>query len=193
MWKSPDGSHIAAAVAAAEAADVAVVFVGSDQSVEAENFDRTNITMVGLQNELVAAVAAANPKTVVVRAVDRRFVLLLVLLLVLTLSFRLQVLINGGPLDVSMVAGKVGAIVESFYPGQMGGDAIVSTLTGASNRWGRTPYTTYFQVRGVPTGCLPADSCPQPTCLALGIDLAAPQADTFTSRTLRSAMCAMST
>ena len=87
VGKGVDRSGFAAAVAAAKAADVAVLFVGSDQTTEAENYDRFNITLAGVQEELVAAVVGANPKTVVV-------------------------LINGGPLAIESVKGTVPAIVE---------------------------------------------------------------------------------
>ena len=36
-------------------------------------------------------------------------------------------------------------MVEAFYPGQLGGDGIISALTGAANKFGRMPYTTYFK------------------------------------------------
>ena len=73
--KAKDKSMFPAAVAAAKAADVAVVFMGSDQTTEAENYDRREIALSGVQEELLAAVVAANPRTVLV-------------------------LINGGPLAV---------------------------------------------------------------------------------------------
>jgi hypothetical protein len=57
-------SGIADAAAAAAAADVAVLFVGSDQTTEAENFDRQNITLAGVQESLLKAVLEANPKTI---------------------------------------------------------------------------------------------------------------------------------
>ena len=120
VGKDRDESGIPAAAAAARAADVAVLFVGSDQTTEAESFDRARLGLAGVQEALFAAVVAANPRTVVV-------------------------LINGGPIAAESVKEKAAAVVEAFYPGQLGGDGIVSTLTGAANKFGRMPYTTYFK------------------------------------------------
>ena len=54
------------------------------------------------------------------------------------------VLINGGPLAIEAEAASVPAIVECFYPGQLGGEAIVDALMGDVNVFGKMPYTTYF-------------------------------------------------
>ena len=114
-----DTSGIAPAAQAAAAADVAVVFVGSDQTTEAENFDRSDITLAGVQEQLVRAVVAAQPNTVVV-------------------------FISGGPVSSPWIAVNVPSIVQSFYPGELGGDAIVDVLTGAFNPSGRLPVTMYY-------------------------------------------------
>jgi beta-glucosidase len=83
--KAVDKSGFAAAIAAAKAADVAVLFLGSDQTTEAENYDRKEIGLAGVQEELLAAVVAANPKTVLV-------------------------LINGGPLAIESAKETVPAM-----------------------------------------------------------------------------------
>ncbi|POX36079.1 glycosyl hydrolase, partial [Streptomyces sp. Ru73] len=57
---------LAEAVAAARAADTAVVVVATTERVESEGFDRTDLKLPGRQDELVRRVAAANPRTVVV-------------------------------------------------------------------------------------------------------------------------------
>ena len=120
--KAKDTSMIPAAVAAAKAADVAVLFLGSDQTTEAENYDRDSLGLVGVQEQLLKAVVEAQPNTVVV-------------------------LIHGGPVALSDWAQQhVKAVVDAFYPGELGGDAIVDTLLGADgyNRFGRMPYTVYY-------------------------------------------------
>lgn len=61
-----DEQLIADAVEAAKAADVAVVVVGTNSKVESEGFDRESLCLPGRQDDLVAAVTAANPRTVVV-------------------------------------------------------------------------------------------------------------------------------
>eukprot|EP01051_Picozoa_sp_SAG22_P005384 SAG22_NODE_318_length_12494_cov_18.507705_1_plen_51_part_00 len=50
-----------------------------------------------------------------------------------------MVLINGGPIAAEPVKAKAAAVVEAFYPGQLGGDGIISTLTGAVNKFGKMP------------------------------------------------------
>ena len=113
-----DTSHIADAVSAAKASDVALVFIGIDGSIENEGHDRTTIDLPGAQLQLVQQVYAANKNTVVV-------------------------LINGGPLAIEWIKDNVPAIVEAFYPGELGGDAIANILFGKVNPSGRLPYTIY--------------------------------------------------
>lgn len=62
----PAAEEFAAAVELARTSDVAVVVVGTTEQIESEGFDRTDLRLPGRQDELVAAVAAANPRTVVV-------------------------------------------------------------------------------------------------------------------------------
>ncbi|WFR67273.1 glycoside hydrolase family 3 C-terminal domain-containing protein [Curtobacterium flaccumfaciens] len=63
----PDADRmIADAVEVARSSDVAVVFVGTSAENEAEGFDRTDLALPGRQDDLVRAVAAVNPRTVVV-------------------------------------------------------------------------------------------------------------------------------
>jgi hypothetical protein len=112
-------SGFPAAVAAASAADVAVVFVGLDQTSEAENFDRDVITLPGVQESLVQAILAVQPRTVVV-------------------------LMNGGIVSSPWMAANVPAILEAWYGGELGGDAVIDALGGAYSPAGRMPVTTYF-------------------------------------------------
>ena len=67
---APDDSDpeglIAAAVTAAAASDIAVVVVGTNSKVESEGYDRENLDLPGRQDDLVRAVAAANPRTIVI-------------------------------------------------------------------------------------------------------------------------------
>ena len=100
------------AVAAAEAADVAVVFV-RDTATEAT--DRDTIELPGEQDELVEAVAAANDQTLVVTN-------------------------TSGPVELPW-AGDVAAVVSQWYPGQSHGDAIASVLYGDADPGGRLPVT----------------------------------------------------
>ena len=128
-----DQSGFAEAVAAARAADVAVVFVGltpcngwgPTPCNEGESHDRNehldsagDIGLPGSQQALVEAVAAVQPNYVVV-------------------------LINGGALGVDWIAKHTPAVVEAFYPGEMGGDAIIDVLSGDYNPTGKLPVTVY--------------------------------------------------
>lgn len=118
----PDTSGIADAVAKAKAADVAVVFLGADQTTEAENFDRRDLGLVGAQEELLQAVAAVQPNTVVV-------------------------LIHGGPIAVEAAVANpnVTAILDAFQPGELGADAVLDALEGVIAPAGAMPYTSYYK------------------------------------------------
>jgi len=107
----PDRS-IEDAVAAAEDADVAVVFV-RDQATEAA--DRESLRLPGDQDELVAAVAAANENTVVV-------------------------LNTSGPVELPW-RDDVAAVLASWYPGQAHGDAAAAVVYGDADPAGRLPVT----------------------------------------------------
>ncbi|MDT4989202.1 MAG: beta-glucosidase [Micromonosporaceae bacterium] len=109
---SSDGADTAQAAQLAAAADVAVVIVGD---VEREGADRPNMSLTGNQNQLVAAVAAANPHTVVV--VD-----------------------SGAPVLMPWVD-SVPAVVEAWYPGEEDGNALASVLFGDVNPAGKLPVT----------------------------------------------------
>ncbi|MER7544514.1 glycoside hydrolase family 3 C-terminal domain-containing protein [Spirillospora sp. NPDC127506] len=106
---------LAAAVAAARDADAAVVVVGTNDDVESEGFDRTSLALPGRQDELVSAVAAANPRTIAV--------------------------VNAGAPVLMPWRDEVAAVLWAWLPGQEGGDAIADVLTGAAEPGGRLPTT----------------------------------------------------
>jgi beta-glucosidase len=125
-----DGSGDAAAlraeaVAAASAAEVAVVFAGLPASEESEGFDREHIDLPAAQLELIDAVAAANPNTVVV-------------------------LSNGGVVALPF-AGTVPAIVEAWLLGQGGGGATADVLFGAVNPSGKLTETVPLKLSDNPS------------------------------------------
>ncbi|TDD67546.1 beta-glucosidase [Jiangella aurantiaca] len=111
---SPDEA-IAAAVEAARQADVVVAVVGTTDDMESESFDRTTLALPGRQDELVRAVAAANPRTVVV--------------------------VNAGAPVLMPWRDEVAAIVLAWFGGQEMGRAIADVLLGASEPGGRLPTT----------------------------------------------------
>lgn len=106
---------IAEAVAHAKAAEVAVVVVGTNSRVESEGFDRKNLALPGRQDDLVKAVAAANPNTIV--------------------------LINAGSPVILPWRNEVRAILLTYFAGQEMGDAIVDMLLGRAEPGGRLPTT----------------------------------------------------
>jgi beta-glucosidase len=122
---SDETSSIKAAAEAARQAEVAIVFAGTTEAIETEGRDRTNMALPGRQEQLIEAVVAANPKTVVV-------------------------LMNAGPLTIPWVKEHVPAILEAWWNGVEGGDAIADVLFGDYNPGGRLPLTVYASESQVP-------------------------------------------
>ncbi|WP_445620047.1 beta-glucosidase [Kushneria sp. Sum13] len=106
------GDDIDEAVRQARDSDVAVVFA---QQWTSETMDMQSLALEDRQNDLIEAVAKANPRTVVV-------------------------LETGGPVAMPW-RDDVAAIVEAWYPGQRGGEAIANVLFGQKNPSGRLPVT----------------------------------------------------
>ncbi|CAN7105660.1 unnamed protein product [Brassica rapa subsp. narinosa] len=121
--KCGDQTLITAAVKAASEADVTVLVVGLDQTVEAEGLDRVNLTLPGYQEKLVKDVTNAAKKTVVL------------------------VIMAAGPIDISFAKNlsKIRAVLWVGYPGEAGGDAIAQVIFGDYNPSGRVPETWYSQ------------------------------------------------
>ena len=111
-WQVPDARLIDEAVAAARRADVALVFVADHVS---EGADRTDLRLPGDQDALIEAVAAANPRTVVVMH-------------------------TAGPVLMPW-RDKVAGIIAGWYPGEVAGPAIARLLTGTANPSGKLTVT----------------------------------------------------
>jgi beta-glucosidase len=105
----PDAARLAAQ------AEVAVVFAGFDPATEGEGADRTFALPLD-QEELIARVRAANPRTVVV-------------------------LTSGGGVDMQPWLDKIPALLETWYPGQEGGTALAELLFGDVSPSGKLPVT----------------------------------------------------
>jgi beta-glucosidase len=114
-FKKGQDPRLARAVQAARRADVALVFAGYADGYESEGWDRPHMDLTGRQDELIAAVAAANPRTVVV-------------------------LNAGSPITMPWVD-QVAAIVEAYYPGLENGNAVAAVLLGEVNPSGKLPVT----------------------------------------------------
>jgi beta-glucosidase len=106
-------AELARAEAAARAADVAVVVVGTTDRVESEGFDRRSLALPGDQDELVRAVAAANPRTVVV--------------------------VGAGSPVLMPWRDQVSAVLLTWFGGQELGNAVADVLFGIAEPGGRLP------------------------------------------------------
>ena len=107
-----DGRNAARAAKAAEAADAVIVF--ADQFMT-ETVDAPNLSLPNGQDALIERLAQANPRIAVV-------------------------LETGGPVLMPWLD-RTGAVIEAWYPGQKGGEAIAGVLSGAVNPSGRLPVT----------------------------------------------------
>jgi beta-glucosidase len=110
-WQPPDTRIQDAAQLAADC-DVAVVFASHALG---EGMDRTSLALPGDQDQLIAAVAGANPRTVVV-------------------------LNTGGPVLMPWLD-QVGAVVQAWHAGQQFGEAVAAVLFGDADAGGRLPIT----------------------------------------------------
>ena len=106
------GGYPAAAANVAKQADVAIVFATRHES---EGFDAPDLSLPYGQDDLIEAVVAANANTIVV-------------------------LETGSPIDMPW-RDRVKGIIEAWFPGQFGGQAIAEVLTGVINPSGRLPMT----------------------------------------------------
>jgi len=122
-----DGKDKAAAAKLAAASDVVLVFANQWNG---EAFD-SPLTLENDQDALIDAVAGANGKTVVV-------------------------LQTGGPILMPWLA-KVGAVVQAWYPGSEGGEAIARVLTGEVDASGRLPVTFPASLDQLPRPVLDGD------------------------------------
>jgi beta-glucosidase len=124
LWATPSdlAPYISAAVAAAKSASTAVVVVSDD--TESEATDRPSLNLPSAQDELIEAVAAANPHTVVV--------------------------VNAGAPVAMPWLSDVAAVVDAWYPGQTSGTALANVLFGKTDPGGHLPVTFPTSLRQVP-------------------------------------------
>ncbi|HEY0119259.1 MAG TPA: glycoside hydrolase family 3 C-terminal domain-containing protein [Cellulomonas sp.] len=122
----------AQAVAAAAAADVAIVVVGTTEEVESEGWDRTDLDLPGDQDELVRAVLAVQPRTVVV--------------------------VNAGAPVLLPWLDQARCVVWGWLGGQEWADALADALSGKVEPSGRLPWTLPARAEDVPVpNAVPVD------------------------------------
>jgi beta-glucosidase len=135
QWSAPPVAQLAEAEVAARRADVVVAFVGLSPDVEGEESpldvagfdrgDRTDIALPAVQRALLERVAASGKPLVVV-------------------------LMSGSAVAIDWAQQHADAILDAWYPGEAGGDAIAQVLAGDSNPAGRLPVTFYRATRDLP-------------------------------------------
>jgi len=134
-WEPPAGSLVGSAVEAAKKSDAVIAFVGLSPNVEGEEMevhaegfdggDRTRIELPEAQEHLLEAMRATGKPLVVV-------------------------LMAGSALAVPWAKAHADALLEAWYPGEEGGDAIAETLAGKYNPAGRLPVTFYRSTDDLP-------------------------------------------
>lgn len=125
---SPDGEDrggFAAALSAARKADKVVMVIGERWDWSGEAASRANINIPGVQSELLEKIAATGKPVAVV-------------------------LLNGRPLDLSAESEVASAIVEAWYPGTMGAEAVTDVLFGEYNPSGKLSMTFPRSIGQVP-------------------------------------------
>lgn len=128
------GDRIAEAVTCAEMADVVVLCLGLDSTIEGEEMHQSNVygsgdkydlNLPGMQQKLMEAVYATGKPIVLV-------------------------LLTGSALSVTWADEKIPAILNAWYPGAQGGRAVASVLFGETNPSGKLPVTFYRTVEELP-------------------------------------------
>jgi beta-glucosidase len=120
-----DDEEIVAAAELAAACEYAVVVVGTTAETESEGTDRSTLALPGRQDDLVRAVVAANPRTVVV--------------------------VNSGSPVLMPWADEVPAVLLTWFGGQEYGNALADVLLGVREPGGRLPTTWPATEAGLPS------------------------------------------
>jgi beta-glucosidase len=134
-WNAPADALRQQAVQAAKDSDIVLAFVGLSPDLEGEEMpvhvdgfdggDRTDIDLPQTQQQLLDAVAATGKPVVVV-------------------------LMSGSAVAVNWAKDHAAAVLEAWYPGEAGGEAIADILTGKANPSGRLPVTFYASDKQLP-------------------------------------------
>lgn len=117
------------AVAAAKKADVVLFFAGTNKYIESEGMDRKSINLPVGQNEIAKALAKANPNMVTIH-------------------------VSGAPTDLRQVEPISKAMVQAWWNGLEGGNALADVLLGNISPSGKMPFTWPMQLGDVPAYAL---------------------------------------
>lgn len=131
FWRAPDVSqksriqYYGDAGKAARECDVVVAVLGIDKSIEREGQDRYTLELPADQREFIQEIYRINPRTVVV-------------------------LVAGSSLAINWIDQNIPAILDAWYPGEQGGNAVAEALFGDYNPGGRLPLTFYSSIDDLP-------------------------------------------
>lgn len=135
LWKQPSRTSFERAIDIAKKADVVLFFGGISSKVEGEQMrvnyegfkegDRTNLELPEIQKKLLKELHATGKPVILV-------------------------LLNGSALAVNWENKNLPAIVDAWYPGELGGEAIAQVLFGDYNPSGKLPITFYKSVKDLP-------------------------------------------
>lgn len=114
--EAPDAALLDEALKLAKEADIVFFFCGTNKSIESEGSDRQNIDLPVGQNQIIEALAKVNPNIVSVN-------------------------ISGGPCDLRTVAANSRAVVQGWWNGLEGGNALADVLFGDIAPSGKLPIT----------------------------------------------------
>jgi beta-glucosidase len=129
--KNPDSTMIRQAVDAAKNSEIAILFIGGNREYESESRDRKDLGLPFHEQELVDAVTAVNPNTIVV-------------------------VVGGAPYDIGQIKKNNHTIVWSWYNGSENGNALADVLTGKINPSGKLPFTFPAELKDSPAHALDA-------------------------------------
>jgi beta-glucosidase len=124
-----DTTGFGTAISVAEKAAVTVVVVGEPASDSGEASSRTNLGLPGQQLQLVQQIAVA------LAALGKPYVV---------------VMMNGRPLTIDWLAAHAPALLEAWYPGTEGGDAVADNLFGTNDPSGKLPMSFPVNVGQIP-------------------------------------------
>ncbi len=105
--------------------DAVILMVGTSPDISREELDRKEIELPQVQKELINEIASVNPNIILV-------------------------LVNGGPVALEGIEKKANGIVEAWYNGEFGGNAIADVLFGDVNPGGKLPETFYASTKDLP-------------------------------------------